>query len=409
MNLDLARSLAVQLLAALEPDPLPPVVPPISTLADFSSALVRGDEHIVLSPAFVSPSALLLTRAVRIEAQATPDGRMDAAWPMPQFLGGITITGDDVTLVGVEVQHPNPLKDIIAVTGANCLLDRCRVLGDPAHGAKRGIAGNGAHLAIRGCYVDDCFATYPGDDSQAILIWDTPGPVLIEDCFLRAGSETVMCGGADPSSEANIPSDITIRNSTLTARPEWQALAIGVKSRLEFKNARRVLVEGCEISQCWGGHGQDGYLLSFTVRNQGGTAPYSTVEDVIIRSNTFAHGAACVNILATDNLHPSQRVSRIALSNNLFTDIDPKAYTGSNKMIQIGAGPVDVLLDLNLFKGTNIGSQIYFYGGAMCERLTVTHNAFPTSKYGVFGDNATVNKGWAKYVASGTFEGNVTG
>ena len=67
-----------------------------------------------------------------------------------------------------------------------------------------------------------------------------------------------------------MPPDITIVHNTITANPKWQHEPVNVKSRLELKNAKHVLIEDNEISQCWGGHGQDGYLLSMTVRNQYG-------------------------------------------------------------------------------------------------------------------------------------------
>jgi hypothetical protein len=305
--------------------------------------------------------------------------------------------------------------DVIVLTGARSSRHplphpRC----DPGRGTKRGIAGNAASVRVSRCYVDDCYAPYPGNDTQAFCAWDTPGPITLIDNYFCGGSETVMIGGSDPSSAANLPTNILISGNTITKRPAWQGQAINVKNVLELKNARQVTIENNDLSCSWGGRGQDGFLVMLTPRNQGGAAPYSTVEDVDIIGNRFRSGAAALAILGTDNLHPSQRLARVRIANNTFDDLDPKAYTGSNKMIQITSGPLDVIIDANVFHGVNIGSQIYFDGAPQCDNLIVTNNQWPKSKYGIFGsgsrvglDSHGVPHAWTQYVASGVLDGNV--
>src|SRR6185295_67770 len=286
-------------------------------------------------------------------------------------------------------------------------MDRCRLLGDPVTGSKRGIAANGGgNVAIVGCYVDDCFGPYPGDDTQAICAWDLLPGLLIEDCFLSGGSETIMIGGADPSSEARSPRGITIRGNTITKNPAWQARAVNVKNTLELKNARNVLIEDNDISYAWGGRGQDGYLLMLTVRNQGGTAPYATVQDVVIRGNRFAHGAAAINLLGRDNNQPSEPMARVTILDNTFRDLQPALFAGSKKLILLNGGPSDLTIRANTFAGAGMSSVVYFAGGPQCERLTIAENSWPKTTYGVFGSGAAVGKAWDQYVASGTLGPN---
>ena len=52
-----------------------------------------------------------------------------------------------------------------------------------------------------------------------------------------------------------------------------------VKNIFELKSARRLLVEGNIFENCWLA-AQGGWALQFTVRNQDGAAPWSTIEDV---------------------------------------------------------------------------------------------------------------------------------
>lgn len=390
---------------------IPPASVVLTTEAQLDAALAEAAPGAVLtlSASLVYTKPLTLRKSVTLAAELLPEGRMTREPRLPRFTAGLTVPGSDVTLRGLEVRHTNPLTEITSVTGANVTFDRLRLLGDAIKGARRGVAGNGINLAIVRCYMDDCFQSYPGNDSQAILVWNTPGPVLIEDNFLSAGSETIMLGGADPSSEANVPNHVTIRGNTITANPEWQTKAIGIKTRLEIKNGKNVLIEGNEISQCWGGKGQDGYLLTLTVRNQDGRAPYSTIEHVVIRNNQFSQGAAAINILGVDNLQPSQRVTDVQIVDNTFTDINARQYTGSLKLMLVGRGPLDTTIARNEFVGSGHTSVLYFHSGTpKCENFSVTDNVWPKTKYGIFGDNTSVGGAWNQYVASGELARNVT-
>ncbi|MCU1381996.1 MAG: hypothetical protein JWL71_693 [Acidobacteria bacterium] len=424
-DVDKARGLLRQAPTALAV-PAPPAGVVLDTPAALDAALAAAAPGAVLtlSRTLVYPTALTLARAVTLQADGlTALTRMDTTTPLPSFRDGITIRGDQVTLIGLEVRKGNPLTDIVTFTGASVTLDRLRILGDPLKGAKRGIAanGNGDAVIVRS-YVDDCFQTYPGNDSQAIIAWDMAPGLRIEDNFLRAGSETVMIGGADSSTAARTPTNIVIRGNTITKRPEWQAMAIGVKNALELKNATHVLVENNDISYSWGGHGQDGYLLLMTVRNQDGRAPWSTVQDVVVRGNRFSHAAGAINLLGLDNIketsaskptplgtvRPSVRMARIAITGNTFTDLDPTTYAGSNRMILIGSGPTQVTIDQNTFAGAHIGSQVYFYGTPPAEGFRVTNNTWPPSTYGIKGDGvASGGATWAAFVSGGTLAGNV--
>lgn len=422
-DVDKARALAQQLLTALTPTPAAVVIatPPALTAA---LAAAAPGAVLTLSRTLVYPAPLVLTKSVTLQAEGlTALTRMDPATPLPSFRDGITIPGDRVTLIGLEVRKVDPLTDIVTFIGANVTLDRMRILGDSVKGAKRGIRanGNGNALIVRS-YVEDCFQAWPGNDSQALLAWDMAPGLTVEDNYLSGGSETLMIGGADASAADRMPAEITIRGNTITKRPAWQALPIGVKNTVELKAARNVLIENNDISYSWGGHGQDGYAFLITPRNQDGRAPWSTVTNVVFRGNRISHAAAAINILGLDNIRetkagmpvaigtvrPSVRVAEISITGNTFTDLDPTKYTGSNRLILIGAGPVNVTIDQNTFAGTRIGSQVYFYGTPPAAGLTVTANTWPFSVYGIKGDNAVSGAAtWATYVTGGTLAGNV--
>jgi len=411
-QLDLDQALVE--LDALEPQPEPP--PIVHTPEAFDAALaaaVPGDV-IVCAVTLVYPTALTITTpGIQIRSELAPAGRMTATEPAPSFRDKIIVQAPDVTLFGLEITH-GKWTEIVQLAGANPVVDRCRILGDPTTGARRGIAANASNMRITRNYISDCKGPYPGDDTQAICGWNTPGPVLIEDNYLCGASEVIMFGGADPSSETNVPSDITIRRNVITKRLEWQQQAVQVKNLLELKNARRVLIELNELSNVWGGKGQDGFAFVFTPRNQSGTAPYSTVEDVEVRNNHIRCASGGVSILGTDNNAPSGRLSRVVIHHNTFDELDPVRFTGTKKMIQIQAGPVDVTFDANEWRGQNLTANVYFSGSPKSVEFDVINNVWMHTTYGIFGSGSSTGndpatglpRAWVQYVESGTLSNN---
>lgn len=423
MDIPKVRRLLEEALAELDPTTLPAIGDPDA----FDKALdaAAPGAVLMLAPTLVYPRALALSKPVTLSCAAVAAARMDRATLLPSFRAGLTILGSAVgtTLTGLEVRATNPLTDIVIVHAAKVTLDRVRVLGDPVKGAKRGISANSdGELQIVRCYVADCFATYPGSDSQAVAAWDMGPGLLVEDCYLEAGSETVLIGGADPSSDARRPREVTIQGCTITKNPAWQGQPIGVKNTVELKNVIGCLLQDNDISQSWGGRGQDGYLLVLTVRNQDGRDPGATIQDVAIHDNRFSRGAAAINILGLDTIRnpdgtvrPSVRMARVEIVANRFTELDPTQWTGSKKMILIDQGPEDLALDGNEFAGVGFSSAVYFAGGPPALRMTFTNNAVPRSTYGLFGVGVTAkphnftqtNPAWVAFTQTGII-GNIT-
>lgn len=416
----------LKILRAQLPPPLP-TAPLISTPELLDAAIAGGMPIITLAPTLVYPKPLTLAQPVILQS-AVPLQRIDRATPLPSFTGGLTITGLTIQVIGVEVRHPNPLTDIVIVTGLHDTLDRVRVLGDPVKGAKRGVSGNSAgDLKILRSYIADCFLPL-GQDSQAIAAWDMGAGLFIDDTYLEGGSESFLIGGADPSSDARRPRDVTLIHSTVTKNPAWMPLAIGVKNIIELKNVERATITDNDISYSWGGHGQDGYAVVFTVRNQDGRDPGATIKNVTFTNNRIAHAAAALNILGLDaikesltgsgrvpigQVRPSVRATGITIANNTWTDLDPVAWKGSAKLIIIEQVPDDLTIDQNVFTGAVYNSAVYFSGGAPGQRVTFTTTTVPRSTYGMFGVGVTakphlftaINPAWLAYTAASTISG----
>jgi cellulose synthase/poly-beta-1,6-N-acetylglucosamine synthase-like glycosyltransferase len=241
------------------------------------------------------------------------------------------------------------------------IIDRCYIHGDPKLGSRRGVALN----SIRTTIVDSYFAEFKevGADSQAIAGWNGPGPFAIVNNQLEAAGENVMFGGADPTIDGLVPSDITIVRNVFTKPLRWKADSPdfegtdwSVKNLFELKNARRVRVEGNLFEHNWP-HAQNGFAILFTVRNQDGRSPWSVVEDVTFAGNVVRHVGAGINILGHDDIHPSRQTGRIAIRDNVFADVGGR--WGHGRLFQILDGTRDIVIDHN----TAFQSGSLLFGG----------------------------------------------
>jgi hypothetical protein len=288
------------------------------------------------------------------------------------------------------------------------LLDRLLIRGDPGKGQRRGIALNSGSTTIRNSYIGDIKAV--GQESQAIAGWNGTGPYVIENNVLEAAGINVLFGGADPAIPDLVPTDIVIRRNHITKNAAWRGSTWTVKNLLELKNARRVLIEGNTIENCWSA-AQPGYAILFTIRNQNGRAPWSTIEDVTFRSNIVRHSAAGINILGYDNLAQSRTVDRLTIQNNLFVGIDHRKWGGNGVFLQIGQAPRNVTVDHNTIIQT--GNVITAYGRARdgshaMPGFRFTNNLTLHNTYGIFGNAVGVGqRAIALYFPDGVISSNV--
>jgi hypothetical protein len=265
------------------------------------------------------------------------------------------------------------------------VVDRCFIHGDPEAGQKRGIALNSASTSIVNSHLSDMKVV--GQDSQAIGGWNGPGPFLIENNFLEAAGENFLLGGADPAIPNLIPSDVTFRKNLLSKPIEWRKQRWQVKNLFELKNARRVLIEGNVFEYNWHA-AQTGFAIVLTPRNSGGRSPWAVVEDVTFRLNVVRHVAAVFNLLGTDNTAPSGQLRRVTIANNLFADVDHRAFGGNGAFLQVGDGPSDVRVEHNTI--IHSGNVISAYGGTRDRPvpivgLTYRDNLSRHNQYGVIG------------------------
>jgi hypothetical protein len=261
-------------------------------------------------------------------------------------------------------------------------LDRCYIHGLPAKELKRGVALNSAYSEIKNCYISEIHLI--GEDSQAIMGWNGPGPFSIINNYLEAAGENLMFGGADPVIPNLVPSDIEIRRNHFYKPLEWRTGANwSEKNLLELKNAQRVAIEGNVLENSWT-DSQIGYAIVFSPRNQGNTAPWSVVQDVQFLNNIVRHAGTGVRLIAQDSPNISQPMKRITFSNNLFDDINGPAWGDSHGWFLDLTGGVDNLtITHNTIFQT---SSIINAGGNANYGFVFTNNVVPHNGFGIKGD-----------------------
>ena len=266
------------------------------------------------------------------------------------------------------------------------IIERCYLHGDPRLGSRRGVALNGAHLAVIDSYLADFKEI--GADSQAIAGWNGPGPFKIANNYLEGAGENVMFGGADPSIRDLVPSDIEILRNHFRKPLSWKqdhetyaGSKWTVKNLFELKNARRVLVQGNLLENNWV-QAQVGFALVFTVANQDGRAPWTAVEDVTFASNIVRGATGGVNITGRDNVSGSQPSRRIVIRNNLFADIGGPRWGGEGRLFQIIDSTSSVVIDHNT--AIHVGNIITAEGPPH-RGFVFTDNIVAHNTYGIVG------------------------
>jgi hypothetical protein len=303
----------------------------------------------------------------------------------------VTVDGANVKFIGIGIKNTNADGDLVNIVGSGTTLDRVTGVGDPVKGLHRGFRVHGNTTVITKCYMDDIFAI--GRDTCCIGGWDGGNNILISDCYLRGGAETIMFGGADSASADRIPQNISVLNCTLTKNPDWFAKGIQIKNAFELKSAISVHVADCILEYAGIAQGQGAYPIVLTVRNQDGKAPWSTVKNVLIERCLVRFGGGGVNILGKDDVNPSDIMANVTLRNIRFTNIDPTGITkGSGRVVVFDGNPQSVTMDGITVDDTPSGTPLAALGyfpaaGRQPVGLTLSNWKFPKTTYGWKIDN----------------------
>ncbi len=264
----------------------------------------------------------------------------------------------------------------------NIILDRLYVHGHSNLHLKRCVELNSASSAVIDSYLSECHGK--GQDTQAILGWNGPGPFKIENNYLEGAGENVMFGGADPSISGLVPSDIEIRRNHFFKPPSWKGVWT-VKNLFELKSAQRVLIEGNVMENNWV-DGQVGFAILLKSVNPGGKCTWCITQDITFRYNRIRNSANGVNIIATPQGTVAGPVRRVQFRHNIIENIDVgPIYYGTGRLFQL----LEEITDLSIEHNTtfsNGGDQLISFGSMpVLVRLAFRDNVANRGRYGIKG------------------------
>jgi hypothetical protein len=326
--------------------------------------------HARLMPTLVSPNdrAVLTTepgahhyRIIGIEATVASSQRLNY---------GLVSLGEGTERRVADLPH-------------HIVLDRVYLHGHPTLHLKRCLALNSAWSAVVDSYLAACHGK--GQDTQAILGWNGPGPFKIENNHLEGAGENVMFGGADPKIPGLVPSDIEIRRNYFFKPPAWKGVWT-VKNIFELKNAQRVLAEGNVLENNWG-DAQDGFAIVWKSVNQDGACPWCVVQDVTFRYNKLRNSANGINLAARPQGTVAGPLRRVHIAHNVIDNINVgPIYQGTGRLVQFLGDVTDCRIEHNTML-LNGGNQFILFASAPpTSRLVVRRNIASRGQYGVFGN-----------------------
>ena len=268
-------------------------------------------------------------------------------------------------------------QDSPAEVPRRLVLERSLVHGTPTGGIQRCVALNSAATTIRDSRLTDCHDR--GYDTQAIGGWNGPGPFRIENNLLEGAGENVMFGGADPAIRGLVPSNIVIRRNLIRKPLAWRGLWT-VKNLLELKSARRVRIEDNVFENNWV-DGQNGAAILFTVRNQDGNAPWSTVRDVRFTDNVVRRVGRGINLLGHDDGHPSGPTQDVLIEGNVFKAVGYRDFGDGVWMVSTDVAGLRVKRNTVFNEGTLVVAY-----GAPHRGFRMLRNIARAGPYGIKGD-----------------------
>jgi hypothetical protein len=315
-------------------------------------------------------------------------------------IAGVEITSSASMTYAIVSFHSSKARSVDAIP-SQLVLDRVYVHGTSRLQTQRCVTLNARSSAVVDSWLSDCHAK--GFDSQAIIAWNTPGPLKIVNNYLEGAGETVMFGGSDPSVSGLVPSDIEIRRNHFYKPPAWKGTWT-VKNLLESKNSQRVLVEANIFENTWP-DGQDAAWV-LKSQNQNGNCPQCITADYTIRWNRISNVPKLLVLAATQYVAGeggrSQLATRFSITNNLCGDCGLE----NRWILQIGGSLTDVVIAHNTFDGGK--SPLYFAGGENPSptQLAFINNEFTNGTLGIIGDGHAGNGAIGYFCPGCTFSGN---
>jgi len=145
--------------------------------------------------------------------------------------------------------------------------------------------------------------------------------------------------------------DVEIRNNTLAKPDVWNAFS-NPKAWIEVKELFNGVIDGNEM------YSGVGTTIALTVRNQDGSSPWGTIENLAITNNRISGYKWGFSLLMTDNEQPSAMGGNITIRNNLFYKPLPSAGSPANFLQLVGGHDITVQHNTILQPGSPLVGEL---------------------------------------------------
>lgn len=371
------------------------LAPPIDTTARLQAALKVGGT-IDLAPntlfegffAVSAPGTVLNGHGSTLHGLTTPGLWVNASNVLVREVYGGSSGSDAAIRCGAN----DSTQTAVAQVPVNVVFNQVVV---PTFMGKRGIdwhcTGVLDHTSSRGVWDPG------GQDSQALLIVNTPGPVQILGGVYQAGSEGILFGGDTMKLVGVVgPADLLVDGVEVSRPLSWMTDGVKRKTKalIEAKNARRLIIRHSTLSGAWvdANAGQDGSAIVLTPHSGG------VVQDVTIEDNDIRNVGGCVQILGQEykGIPTPSPTTRIVFQRNVC--LPSKAQFGGRGILAMISGePGDLTFANNIAPGdgtafvnydpgsvlTGVDQKTTRFGGPIGS-LTITGNYLNAGIYGAF-------------------------
>ncbi len=253
--------------------------------------------------------------------------------------------------------------------------DRVFVHGSPSEGQRRGIAANGRFVKIINSYISDI--KRKGDESSAIGVWATDGPVEIVNNYVEAAAINILFGGASSFLQLT-PTDCIVRGNHLNKQTKWRGEGWTVKNLFEVKHGRRIRIENNLMTNNWG-MAQDGSAVLFTTRTD--SAKQVIIEDIEFTNNVVRGSANALNVYGAEG----RGGHRLTIRNNFFEDITGDKWDGAGFFLKSTAWDGLIIENNTIINSGNITVAYE----APVKNFVFRDNIIFDKSYGFAGDSTT--------------------
>lgn len=284
----------------------------------------------------------------------------------------------------------------VGVVPHHLVIDRCLIHGpDAATDTRVGVNLNAASGAVIDSTISDIHSK---GDAHGVGMWNSPGPVKIDNNYIESSGEAIHLGGAQPKNASLLPSDIEITRNYIYKPRSWDPKDpsfAGIQwvqyNTIQIRKARRVLIYGNIVENTWVQLNNlwtdvwSGLAVVISPESLNSATPFDAVQDVAFVNNIVTHSPGGVGVTGWNLLAQSEQTQRIQISNNLMTDIYlPPASLPSQSVFQVRNGVEDIQIDHNTILAS---SNVITFDGVPSAGLVMTNTIVPHSANGIVGNN----------------------